>query len=343
MFISVIIPIHNVASTVAECLTSAATQLPDDCEIVCVDDGSTDDSMKRVEQVRQAFPDAAARIRVVHQENQGLSVARNTGIALASADFIGLLDSDDVLRPGYFAHIRDIVDSKPDVEIICFNADRFGVGKDGEVVRQPLHVHPGAADFFPSRPQDFDTIAINFARCRWFSWARVYARRLFSLRGFSPGLKYQDMELLPELYLHARRVVNIDARLVDYRIHEASVTSRPNQSTLENLDVIIDYYSHTLADVSPKLNELRHFVVVSALESAFHAGKRMAGISGGRQAFRSRQREIGRSVLARFMGRHLDKYSSDSVILQLSPVLFLAVGRLRRFRREKRRAACSAG
>ena len=97
--LSIIVPVYNVEDYLDECLTSLTAQDVAAVEIVVVDDGSTDASAKIA--ARHARRDR--RIRVISRANGGLSAARNTGIAAASAPFLTFVDSDDLVQPAGFA------------------------------------------------------------------------------------------------------------------------------------------------------------------------------------------------------------------------------------------------
>jgi glycosyltransferase involved in cell wall biosynthesis len=90
--VSVIIPTYNYGHFVVEAVKSALVQTFRNLEIIVVDDGSTDDTARRLEPFRND-------IRYVYQENQGLSSARNTGIRMALGEWIALLDADDIWHP----------------------------------------------------------------------------------------------------------------------------------------------------------------------------------------------------------------------------------------------------
>lgn len=98
MKISVIVPVYNCAPYVERCVRSIMSQTHDDLEIICVDDGSTDDSGLILDQL--ACEDA--RIQVIHQDNAGVSAARNAGIDAASGEFITFVDSDDAIEPDMY-------------------------------------------------------------------------------------------------------------------------------------------------------------------------------------------------------------------------------------------------
>ncbi len=95
MFFSVIIPVYNIEPYLVECLDSFACQTCRDMEVIVVDDGSTDGS----EDICDEYADKYDFMTVIHQENQGLSGARNTGIAKADGDWIVFIDGDDTVDP----------------------------------------------------------------------------------------------------------------------------------------------------------------------------------------------------------------------------------------------------
>jgi len=98
MKISVIVPVYNCAEYVERCIRSIMAQTYTNLEIICVDDGSTDNSGDILDNL--AIEDS--RIRVIHQENGGASAARNAGIDVASGDLFTFVDSDDTIEPDMY-------------------------------------------------------------------------------------------------------------------------------------------------------------------------------------------------------------------------------------------------
>ena len=101
--ISVIIPVYNVEKYLRRCLDSVIAQTYQNLEIICVDDGSIDDSGKTCDQ----YAVRDARIKVIHQENQGLSAARNRGLDAAEGEYIAFVDSDDYILEGMYKKMLD--------------------------------------------------------------------------------------------------------------------------------------------------------------------------------------------------------------------------------------------
>lgn len=91
--ISVIIPVYNTEQYLEKCIQSVLDQTYTNLEIICVDDGSTDNSGA----ILDAFAKKDERIKVIHKENEGVSEARNTALCVATGDWIGFVDSDDYI------------------------------------------------------------------------------------------------------------------------------------------------------------------------------------------------------------------------------------------------------
>lgn len=89
--ISIIIPVYNAEKYLHECLDSVVSQTFKDIEIICIDDGSADNSY----QVLQGYADKDSRFVILQQENKGAGAARNKGIEIAKGEFLAFLDSDD--------------------------------------------------------------------------------------------------------------------------------------------------------------------------------------------------------------------------------------------------------
>lgn len=96
--VSVIVPVYNAAPYLTSCINSLLRQTLQDCEFIFVNDGSTDGSRAILEEFQQKD----SRIILLHQENRGVSAARNAGIALATGTYVGFVDADDVVEPQYY-------------------------------------------------------------------------------------------------------------------------------------------------------------------------------------------------------------------------------------------------
>lgn len=109
--VSVVVPMYNVGKYIEQCISSVLAQSFKNFEVVCVDDGCTDDTLRRLAR----FDDP--RIRLVQQRNRGLSGARNTGITKAKGLYVALLDADDFWAPDKLLHHVSHLNRNPDVGV----------------------------------------------------------------------------------------------------------------------------------------------------------------------------------------------------------------------------------
>lgn len=116
--VSIVIPVYNTSRFLEECIRSVLHQDFTDWQVILIDDGSTDGSGTICDQFAANDP----RIEVLHQPNQGLSVARNNGLARAQGEFVLFLDSDDFwLRQDTLTTLLDAMDRHPECDFIGFN------------------------------------------------------------------------------------------------------------------------------------------------------------------------------------------------------------------------------
>lgn len=101
--ISIIVPVYNAEKYLRQCLDSIISQTLKDIEIICVDDGSTDSS----NQILREYQKYDSRIQLITQKNNGLGAARNVGLAVASGEFIGFVDSDDFIDTNWFSALYE--------------------------------------------------------------------------------------------------------------------------------------------------------------------------------------------------------------------------------------------
>ena len=130
MKLSIVIPIYNVGKYVRKTIDSVTSQTYDNLEIVCVNDGSTDDCP----QILSAYAAQDKRIKVVNQQNQGTYIARQVGVEAAEGDYIVFLDGDDELKPDACAQIVSMV-NETDADIVQFGMTILADKHDDEFLR----------------------------------------------------------------------------------------------------------------------------------------------------------------------------------------------------------------
>ena len=134
--ISVVVPVYNVEKYLETCVGSILSQSTQDFEIILVDDGSTDNSGK----ICDALKEKNGNIRVIHKHNAGPSHTRNTGMEIAQGDYITFIDSDDTIHPDYLRILLSLIDDyKADMsscgflfcnegEKPCYNDNQYSKG-----------------------------------------------------------------------------------------------------------------------------------------------------------------------------------------------------------------------
>ena len=110
--VSIIVPVYNVEKYLSKCLDSIVNQTLKDIEIICINDGSVDNSQS----VLEAYAKKDTRIKVINQENLGLSCARNKGIDIAQGEYIGFVDSDDWIDLEFYEELyNNAINTQSDI------------------------------------------------------------------------------------------------------------------------------------------------------------------------------------------------------------------------------------
>lgn len=131
--VSVLIATYNCAALLPQAIDSALRQSYRDFEIIVIDDGSTDHARAVVEEYQKQYPE---KIRYIYQENQGLAIARNTGIKAAQGGYLALLDADDIWRPDRLEKGMETIESGPGIGLVHANITR--VDENGMTLSTPL-------------------------------------------------------------------------------------------------------------------------------------------------------------------------------------------------------------
>ena len=118
--VSIIVPVYNVEKYLKRCLDSIINQTYKNFKVICVDDGSTDNSLRILEE----YANKDSRIQIISQENQGLAQARNKGLEYVSTPYCYFLDSDDYIEPNLLEHAMTIFQNF-DIDYFCFGSKAF--------------------------------------------------------------------------------------------------------------------------------------------------------------------------------------------------------------------------
>lgn len=123
MLLSVIIPVYNVEMYINKCLDSLIKQITSDVEVICIDDGSTDNSGK----ICDEYARYKVNIHVFHKANGGVGSARNLGLKMAKGQYVAWVDPDDYVHPDWFRKLKEVlVRDSPDLILFDYYTDYYG-------------------------------------------------------------------------------------------------------------------------------------------------------------------------------------------------------------------------
>lgn len=131
--ISIIVPVYNVEAFLPQCLNSILAQTFTDFELICVDDGSPDNSGK----ILDDYAAKDARIKVIHQQNAGLVGARNSGVDAANGKYIYFMDSDDAIHP-QLLEICHTLAERENADWVCFQLQSVPENKSPEIKKYDI-------------------------------------------------------------------------------------------------------------------------------------------------------------------------------------------------------------
>ena len=217
MRFSIIVPVYNVELYLDECVNSILSQSFSNFEVVLVDDGSRDNSGVMCDK----FAKRDNRIKVIHQENSGASVARNTGLNYATGEYILFIDSDDFWIDSTFLERLDKYISDQKSDVVCFNYKKMY----GDSFSPPY--------FQVSQDGDFDFVVKNdiWTAC---PWNKALKRELFlnnELR-FIEGITSEDIDWCARLAKLTNNISFLNVCALIYRQREGSTTHSTNYESV---------------------------------------------------------------------------------------------------------------
>ncbi len=226
--VSVVIPIYNVEAFLHQCLRSVAAQSFTDLEMICVIDGATDGS----ETIAREFARAEPRCRVISQSNQGLSAARNTGVAGARGRWIFFLDSDDWMPPTA-------------LQVLVAAADRHGAMVVSGAVMEWWEESGQQKPY--KKPEKRATGRLHLHRQDFFSletmvWNKLYPREWLQECLFVPGLVHEDLEFYWRFFSTHPEVYAVRDVVVYYRRRAGTLSQQKSydQSYQDHYIRIVD-------------------------------------------------------------------------------------------------------
>lgn len=217
MFLSFIVPVFNTEEYLAQCLDSLLAQDIADYEILCVDDGSTDDSAA----ILDAYAHSHSNLLVIHQPNSGVAAARNAGLSAARGKYIWFVDSDDLIRENVLSMLVRRLE-ETDCDLLEIGGYQF--------LRTLSDEEKAMGSQLPDNVPGPGSVV-------WRSLIRREFLLRHDLRFRHPELTHgEDGQFMYELSMENPRVASLDAPLYFYRLRSGSAeTAASDQSRLRRM------------------------------------------------------------------------------------------------------------
>jgi glycosyltransferase involved in cell wall biosynthesis len=261
--VSVIIPIYNVDQYLRQCLDSVINQTLKDIEIICVNDGSTDNSL----QILEEYAQKDNRIKVVlHKHNKGVGAARNTGLEFVTGEYVLFLDSDDWLELDAcecaYNHIK-----KNKNDIVYFGINIYNEETD-KLNFDFSRLYSFRGNFYNTclKLNSLTRPYMDYCEC-WYKIYKSSFLQKYDIKFTNGHRKYEDQPFYFKALLYANTVSILDKPLYNYRIRETSISQSTNSwdDLIETRKQILDeLLKSEIAD-----KKFIDFYVISCTHSLF--------------------------------------------------------------------------
>lgn len=221
--VSVLVPVYNTAKFLPVCLDSLLSQTLEDIEIICLNDGSTDNSLD----ILLDYHQRDSRICVVDKPNAGYGATMNLGVSLARAPYVGILESDDFAEPTMFEKLYRFASSQ-NCDLVKCNYFEHSDGVDVE--QRPFDGFPYGQVFDPRENIWILTVLPII-------WAALYRKGMLEENGIrfseTPGASFQDTSFVHQSLIAARRFGLLPDPLIHYRVDNAGSSVKSSAKVFE--------------------------------------------------------------------------------------------------------------
>ena len=225
--LSVIVPCYNVSNYVSKSISSLCEQTLKEIEVIAINDGSTDNTLEVLNSLAKKY----TNLKVIDKKNEGVSVARNKGLDIASGEYIGFLDSDDWVKKDCFMKLYNKA-KEEDYDIVC--CDTTAVYPDYEMVIKS------------NVKEDNDSVKNLMVNGYAVIWNKIYKKELLDDIRFKKGISFcEDVLFLFMVYSRIKKIGVVDESLHYYLQREGSLTyvyDKKLYQLIDSLDNVIDFY-----------------------------------------------------------------------------------------------------
>lgn len=248
--VSIIVPVYNMEKYLNKCMDSLVNQTLDDIEIIAINDGSKDASLNMLKEYERKYSD---KVKIINQENQGISVTRNNGIEIARGKYIAFLDSDDYVTYDMYEKMYNKLEETNADIVVCDYEHFITDNKTFKYINVVENIHK---DNLYDDPSIINSI--DYGPCN-----KLFRRELFRDIRFLKNIKYEDLNAILKAFLTASKITTIDESLYMYRINETGETRTINKKVKDILVILQDLidYSKSINTFDKIKKELRELAV----------------------------------------------------------------------------------
>lgn len=245
--VSVIIPVYNTEKYLPACLNSLIKQKLRDIEIICINDGSTDNSGA----ILKDYTAKDKRIIVIDRVNAGQSAARNYGISIARGEYLGFVDSDDAVDPDYFQKLYAAA-KKYDCDIACAGFKKF------KIIDGNIHLKYKKYEVFSDITKKVSAADIPNHN---YIWNKIYRRSSFLATGikFPEGRFFEDIAILIKILYSMGKMVTVPKTYYHYRRRENSTVTNSSQKHKNDFELAKKEMYDFAKEHNIKLKEIKRF------------------------------------------------------------------------------------
>jgi len=249
--ISIIIPVYNVEKYLKDCLNSIINQTFKDIEIICINDGSTDDSLN----ILLEYANFDKRIKIINQSNFGVSHARNQGIETAQGEYISFVDSDDWVDTNYFENLYDAI-TRHNADIACSTIIRK------RQRHQKYRVHYTKENVYSFLQEKID--ACNVPKC-CYVWNKLYRTSLVKNAKFRERVYFEDVLWTPQILKDSYKLVTVPNINYYYRVNNNSIvkklpSKKKQEDSYNSKKYIINFFDENNLYLSDKARTINHSI-----------------------------------------------------------------------------------
>lgn len=255
--VSVIVPVYNVEKYLERCIDSILAQTCNDFELILVDDGSPD----KCGGICDNYSKKDHRISVIHQHNQGVSVARNVGISASKGEFIAFIDSDDFIHPQMIELTKYVLDHTDYPFVHC----AFHRLYEGELDNSLSLTHTISVN----QIQEIDSEQGMLKMMDWKRYGHYIVKGLYRKSyikdiPFSVNTRWEDIIWSGEVVGKAGKYAYIPFDLYTYCMHEASLVHTMNWNTQKQYFKAFEQYLGISRQLTPKVQNKVELMVYQA-------------------------------------------------------------------------------